>query len=108
MKQFKNHFDPCPSDPKVDGLECSWKSPAFVNPPYSKPKEWVLKAMVEQSKGVDVVLLLRVDPSTYWFKILMWHGNSHIAYFNERLKFSESKGSPNFASMLVFLEGKHE
>ncbi len=105
MEHFKNHFDPCPANPEFDGLLINWRTPAFVNPPYSSPNLWVDKAIQEQNKGVDVVMLVRCDPSTKWYKKLIEAG-SHIAYFNERLKFSESKGSPNFASMLVFLEGK--
>ena len=68
---------------------------------------WVDKTLKEQKRGVDVVMLLRCDPSTEWYKKLVEAGG-RFAYFNERLKFSESKGSPNFASMLVFLEGKNE
>lgn len=37
---------------------------------------------------------------------MLIEANVHIAYFNERLKFSESKDCPNFSSMLVYLEGK--
>jgi len=105
MKHYKNHFDPCPFEHKVDGLMRDWRSPAYVNPPYSKPRAWVEKAIEQQNKGVDVVMLLRVDSSTKWYRMLM-EADAHIFYSNERLKFSESKGSPNFASMLVFLEGK--
>lgn len=107
MTHFDTHYDPCPSSPSDDGLQRDWNTPAFVNPPYSKPVLWVDKAIEEHKKGVDVVLLLRCDPSTRWYKRIVEYG-CHIAYFNERLKFSESKGSPNFASMLVFLEGKHD
>jgi hypothetical protein len=84
-------------------LEIDWKTPAFVNPPYSNPLAWVRKAILENEKGVDVVMLLRVDPSTRWYKELV-EANAHFCYFNERLKFSDIKGSSNFASMLVYLE----
>jgi len=104
VEHFKRHYDPCPPNPTFDGLKVDWKSPAFVNPPYSKPLEWVKKAIEQSKKGVDVVLLLRVDVSTEWFKLLM-EKNPHIAFFNERIKFKDSNGSPNFCSMLVYLEG---
>ncbi len=104
-------FDPCPTGRQewFDGLAIDWKSPAYVNPPYSNPKAWVTKAIEQQNKGIDVVMLLRVDPSTKWYKMLI-EANAHFFYPNERLYFSGTSGSkrPNFASMLVFLEGKHE
>ena len=104
FKHFKNHFDPCPTKPKFDGFKIEWKSPSFVNPPYSNPLPWVLKAIKESEKGVDVVMLLRVDPSTNWYRLLI-ESKARICYFNERLKFSDAKGSSNFSSMLVYLEG---
>lgn len=33
------------------------------------------------------------------------NSQTNFSYFNERLKFSNSQGSPNFCSMLVFLKG---
>ena len=105
IQHFKNHFDPCPTNPDFDGLNIDWKNPSFVNPPYSNPLEWIKKAIEETKKGVDVIMLLRVDTSTKWYKLLM-EENPHIAFFNERIKFKGSKGSPNFCSMLIFLEAK--
>lgn len=106
MKHFEKHFDPCPLHhaPYFDGLIGNWESPAYVNPPYSNPLPWVEKAIEQQQKGVDVVMLLRVDVSTKFYRKIMEIGG-HVVFFNERLKFSESKQSPNFSSMLVFLEG---
>jgi hypothetical protein len=104
-KHFKNHFDPCPENPQFNGLEIDWSGPAFVNPPYSKPILWVKKAIEQHQRGVDVVMLLRVDVSTEWYKLLI-EANAHFAYFNERLRFSDSVNSPNFCSMLVYLKGK--
>jgi hypothetical protein len=68
---FKNHFDPCPQNPSFDGLTIDWVSPSFVNPPYSEPKKWILKALEEQNKGIDVVFLLKCDPSTSWYRLLV-------------------------------------
>lgn len=112
MNHFINHFDPCPENPQFDGLKIKWKSPAFVNPPYSEPLKWIDKAIQESLGGVDVVLLLKVDPSTRWYKRLV-EADAHFCYFNERLSFVHQKNgvfnsSNNFASMLVFLEGKKD
>jgi len=103
MRHFCRCYDPCPEVPLEDGLKCDWSSPAYVNPPYSEPKKWIMKAIEQQRKGVDVVMLLRVDASTGWYKMLIEAG-AHIAYFNERLHFSGSVNGPPFCSMLAFLE----
>ncbi len=102
ISHFDKHFDPCPPNPPFDGLEIDWFNPAYVNPPYSNPLAWVKKAIEQSKKGINVVMLLRVDTSTKWYKLIM-EQNPHIAFFNERIKFKDSKGSPNFCSMLVFL-----
>lgn len=58
---------------------------------------------------MDVVMLLKVDPSTCWYKRLI-EADAHFAYFNERLAFIHQKkgefsSSNNFANMLVYIEG---
>ena len=51
LKYVRKHwgedlYDPCPFnpefDPKIhqDGLKTNWKSPAFVNPPFSRNKKF--------------------------------------------------------------------
>jgi len=105
MVHFKNHFDPCPTNPTFDGLGIDWESPSYVNPPYSNAEKWVKKAIEESRKGVNVVMLLRVDPSTRWYRMLV-EENVYIVFFNRRIKFKGSVGSPNFSSMLVFIPGK--
>lgn len=110
MIHFNKHYDPCKiKNNNPVGLLEDWSSKnnvVYVNPPYSKPLEWIKKAILESRKGVNVVLLLRCDPSTKWYRLLI-ENKAHIAYFNERVKFKgyENKSS-NFATMLAFLEGE--
>ena len=106
MVHFKNHFDPCPVNFKRDGLKINWKNPSFVNPPYSCPEKWVFKAIEEAKKGKNIVMLLRVDPSTKWYRYLI-EQDVYIAFFNRRLRYSD-KTPANFPSMLVFLKGKNK
>lgn len=94
--RFNFNDDPCPIGGN-GGLDREWGTRTFFNPPYSNPKPWVEKAILESRKGKHIVMLLRVDVSTRWYKLLMKE-NVHIAYFNERI----FKGS-NFCSMLVFI-----
>ena len=105
MEHFKNHFDPCPVNPSFNGLKIRWKNPAYVNPPYSNPLAWVKKAIEESKRGINIVMLLRVDPSTKWYRLLV-EEDVYIAFFNRRIKFKGSTGSPDFASMLVFIPAK--
>jgi len=105
MSHFKSHFDPCPINPEFDGLEIDWRDPAYVNPPYSNPLPWVKKALQERDKGVNTVMLLRVDPSTQWYRLLV-EADVYIAYFNRRIKFKGAGGYPNFPSMLVFIPAR--
>ena len=98
---FKGWFDPCPLNPTFDGLVVPWQDPTFANIPYSTPGPWVDKAIQEASRGIRVVLLVRVDPSTHWWLKLVANG-VRFAFFHGRIKFV-GPNSPNFCSALVFL-----
>ena len=99
---FAGWYDPCPlNSPERNGLDHEWDSPAYVNPPYSEPHKWVTKAIQEAAKGKLVVMLLRVDTSTKWFKLLQENGAMFL-WINGRLRFNNLKPA-NFPSMLVIL-----
>ena len=78
-KEFNFDFDPCPY-PKpedFDGLTNEWGKSSYVNPPFGavmhngKKKgvtAWVRKALAEQEKGKDVVL---VYPTDKWLLMLL-------------------------------------
>lgn len=105
MCLFSGWFDPCTLNTGelrgFDGLGSSWEDRTFVNPPYSKPLEWVLKAIEENKKGKLIVMLLRMDTSTKWFKALQEAGAVFL-WVNGRLKFKTGKPA-NFPSMIVIL-----
>ena len=108
MKVFDDWFDPCPlnkhrTDLDIDGLHIDWKDKTYVNPPYSKPLPWILKAITENMKGKTIVLLLRMDTSTKWFRELQEAG-AIFMWINGRLRFRTGKPAP-FPSMLVLLAG---
>jgi len=92
--------------PLVNGLLIDWKDRTYVNPPYSKPEVWVDKAIEENKKGKLIVMLLRMDTSTKWFKKLQEHGALFL-WINGRLRFNNLKPA-NFPSMLVILNRKVE
>jgi len=99
---FNDYLDPCPLNPtpEIDGLSIEWKDKTYVNPPYSNPLPWVLKAIEENKKGKTIVLLLKLDCSTRWYKELM-NADAHILFINERVKFNGK--APPFCNMVAVL-----
>lgn len=98
---FEEWWDPCPLDPspQFDALQNEWLDPSYVNPPYSKPLPWVKKAIEESKKGKRIVMLLKADPSTEYYRLCNKYGR--ILYFERRIKFKGQKSTANFPSMLV-------
>jgi len=47
------HFDPCPPNPKFDGLSVDWGTDCYINPPYSKAlkRAFINKAHKEYQGG---------------------------------------------------------
>ena len=78
-KEFNFDFDPCPypKPENFDGLTNEWGKSSYVNPPFGavihdgKKKgvtAWVRKALAEQEKGKDVVLVYPLDK---WLLMLL-------------------------------------
>jgi hypothetical protein len=84
--EFHFNDDPCPLN-GTGGLERDWGNSTFMNPPYSKPTEWVKKAYYESLNGKTVVGLLRGDTSTRWFHDWVL-GKSEIRFIKGRVKFN--------------------
>ena len=101
-------FDPCPYMSEFDGLEIEWKDKNFVNPPYSKIKQFVDKAIEEQTKNPNsqTILLIPARTDTKYFKKLVDYG-VYIVFITGRLKFNE-KGSAPFPSCILALTGNGE
>lgn len=105
--EFGFDFDPCPLHSNFDGLSMEWGRANFVNPPYSKIKDWSRKAYEEWKKGKTVVMLVpsRTDTS-YWHDYLM--KAAEIRFIRGRLKFGNSKNSAPFPSAIVVFRGSLE
>jgi hypothetical protein len=103
LRIFMGWFDPCPLNPhpEVNGLLGEWGMKTYVNPPYSNPLPWVKKAIFESKKGKLVVMLLKHDSSTEWYRLLHEAGAKFLL-INERLKHQTGK-SAAFPSVLVVL-----
>lgn len=73
----------------------------FVNPPYSKIKEFVDKSIEEHKKGKEVILLIPARTDTKYFRKLVDYGCT-IIFITGRLHFNESNSAP-FPSCVIFL-----
>ena len=112
LNMFKDYFDPTPlnNNPTINALEIEWKDKTYCNPPYSNPLPFVKKAIEESKKGKLIVLLLKMDTSTKWFKELQEAG-AHFLWINGRLHYNglhhTYKGNVPFPfpSMFAILEG---
>ena len=81
-QEFNFDFDPCPYPlPNgFDGLTIEWGNSSYCNPPFGSimhegkkkgPTAWARKAMAEQDKGKDVVMVYPIDK---WILMLLQAG----------------------------------
>lgn len=106
-------YDPCPIDwdasKDIDGLTMDWQLQChihnylgtFVNPPYSNPLPWVKQAIETYENGGNVVMLLKHDSSTEWYRLLHEAG-ARFLLVNKRLKYCTNTGAA-FPSVLAVL-----
>lgn len=85
-------------------LKQSGSKKNFVNPPYSKIKEFVLKSIEEHKKGREVILLIPARTDTLYFRKLVDYGVT-ITFITGRLHFNNSNSAP-FPSCLIKLTGE--
>ena len=80
----------------------------FLNPPYSKCREFVAKAAREASEGCTVVCLVPSRTDTRWFHDHVWDMDRHrpqpgveVRFLKGRVRFSGAKAGAPFPSMIV-------
>uniref|UniRef100_A0AAT9J9M3 ORF37 n=1 Tax=Nitrosopumilaceae spindle-shaped virus TaxID=3065433 RepID=A0AAT9J9M3_9VIRU len=99
----ESFFDPCPVNPKFDGLLVDWKKYNYVNPPYSDLPLWVIKAVEEADYGKLTVMLLPCKTDQWWFHALLYH-KFDMRFIRGRLKFKGNKFTatqPHFLVVIV-------
>jgi hypothetical protein len=103
--EFHFDLDPCPlfGHEAQDGLAVNWDGKrVFCNPPYSKIKPWVEKAL--RSRALTVFLLpQRFDAA--WGHLL-WDSGAEIRIYRRGIKFELKAGrqaSPFAGSMVVIV-----
>lgn len=98
-----------------DALKASWMNVNWCNPPYSKVREFVAKAVEEQKKGKLTVMLIPARTDTRFFHEHIYNKpNIEVRFIKGRIKFihpdgqllrgSKMNGSNNaapFPSMIV-------
>ena len=114
-------LDPCSDDaehPNVpaqqhytaadDGLSREWHGMVYLNPPYGRSiSAWTEKLLAEYAAGrvVAAVALLPVRTGTRWFAPL---ARFPACFIRGRLRFSGSRNTAPFDSVLVYLGPDHE
>jgi len=106
-KEFNFDSDPCPANGyslKEGIIKGVWLKKVFVNPPYSKIKDWVSQGYTYGHNGNVVVMLIPSRTDTRW-----WHDYvmkaDEIRFIKGRLKFNDGKGSAPFPSVVVIFRG---
>lgn len=113
-KEFEFTLDPCSTDDnhkcekyytkENDGLSKSWVNEVvFVNPPYSKTKDWLKKAYEETRNIFSDTIVAMLIPSrtdTKYFHDYCLKADE-IRFIKGRLKFGNQKNSAPFPSMVV-------
>ena len=95
---------------KQNGLHQSWQNNVvWVNPPYGTGiSAWIEKAYNECSDECTVVMLLPARTDTKWFHTFIYtNPDCEIKFLKGRLKFSNSKTSAPFPSMVVVFKKKN-
>ena len=115
-EEFHFTLDPCATPEtakckkfytkKDDGLIQDWEGEiVFCNPPYgSEIKHWVKKCYDESKKpNTIVVMLIPARTDTIYFHQYIYH-KAKIRFIKGRLKFSNSRNSAPFPSMIVIFK----
>jgi hypothetical protein len=115
-EEFQFNFDPCPIDwaphTHPDGLEITWGSSTFCNPPYSCATRFIEKAYNEWNFGEkNIVLLINSITDTKAFHEFVI-GNAEIRFVKGRLTFIDSENpekkqgpNPKPSLVIVFKKG---
>ncbi len=76
-----------------DGLTSNWMDNNFCNPPYSMQREFVIKALEEQKKGKQTVMLIPARTDTKLFHDFIYKKiGIEIIFIKGRVKFISPNG----------------
>lgn len=98
-------FGPDHDDPsRRDALKVRWNGSLYLNPPYSKLREFLAKAALEVAVGggftsVTMLVPARTDTKA-WHEIIMMHATD-VHFIKGRLCFQGASNSAPFPSAIV-------
>jgi|TARA_R110000751_G_scaffold201188_2_gene306005 phage N-6-adenine-methyltransferase len=82
----------------------------WVNPPYSRVRHFMAKAVEEAARGCTVVCLVPSRTDTKWWHESVWDAATHqprpgveVRFLRGRVKFGDGKGSAPFPSAVIIL-----
>lgn len=96
---------------REDALTCHWAAlgpVCWLNPPYSKCREFITKAAQEARRGATVVCLVPSRTDTRWWHSEVWDAENNrcrpgveVRFIKGRLKFGNSENSAPFPSVVI-------
>ena len=104
-EEFEFDFDPCPINPKMDGLYIEWGQLNFCNPPYKEISKWIQKGYEEFLNGKTVVFLIPSRTDTRW-----WHdyimNATEMRFIKGRIRFQGATANAPFPSCIVVFKNR--
>lgn len=100
-------FDPCPSEPVLNGLNTPWPPKSYINPPFSQYLKWAKYGVLQP---LEQIWICHHDSSTERFQILIPGATLCLLY--ERVSFiwpktGKPKGTDIAKSQTLIYRGNH-
>ena len=116
--QMIRYFGPDHHNPLLrDALAFEWRpyaQTAWMNPPYSRVREFIAKAALEAAMGCTVVCLVPARTDTRWWHEHVWDRVHHrarpgveVRFIKGRLKFGGATAGAPFPSVLIVFRKAH-
>jgi hypothetical protein len=103
-RRYHFDFDPCPLHSSFDGLNVEWGQRNFINPPYSKLKDFLKKGFEEYQHGkLAVFLIFSKVSDTATFQEYCMRAQEFV-FIKGRLYFNDGDMPAPYASMLVIFD----
>ena len=103
-EEWGEMFDPCPPNPKFDGLSIPWKKINYCNPPYNQCKEWMIKCIEEFKKGNTTICLIPCRCHTNWFHSYVLPYATTIKFVKNGVRFVGYKRKSPFPVCIVVFD----
>jgi phage N-6-adenine-methyltransferase len=94
----------------MDCFEGTLHGAVWLNPPYSKCREFIAKASRESDRGITTVCLVPSRTDTRWWHDHVWFRSGpldrvEVRFLKGRVKFGDGKNSAPFPSVVIVFRG---